>query len=200
MSGASGNVDWQLTSNTTHILLEAKFRYSDWARLTDGQTFNYTQAGFLADAGHKFTKENNYLKVVGTTLYSDVDENILRHVYSELQTYPQIDAVILHTLGNTITIAALTPQTVKDISHLLHQPRGNTYPLYSVFFGLKERAQRVTTQPLTTIAGKLPYRQTLKPVGGFAFKHSNDSYRANITGYGVNGEPQIQIIPFSEWK
>jgi hypothetical protein len=51
---AKGDVDWALKSCGFPLYLEAKFRPSDWPRLSDQGTFTPIMGSFLGKAAHKF--------------------------------------------------------------------------------------------------------------------------------------------------
>ena len=75
--GLEGDVDWAMNARGVPIFIEAKFRRSDWPRLTDGNMFQQLSDGILTSAAHKYPNVRPVagIHIVGITTI----DNIHRH-------------------------------------------------------------------------------------------------------------------------
>lgn len=69
------------------IYVEAKFRRSDWPRLSDKNTYVRMGEGFLSRAAHKFPNppQTAALYIVGITSFDNIDEDIVHGIGRELE-------------------------------------------------------------------------------------------------------------------
>lgn len=201
--GASGDVDWAIEFKGVKVFLEAKFRHSDWARLSDRGSFLIPSphSGFLSNALHKFptTRAPNTLHVVGSTIFEIVTDEIIELVHDELVAAPQIDAVIFRRMTWETEILTIDLNVHRLVRKLVDIPLLADYPYeYGVPFHRQSRDQRVSKRTVVTKAtksGQKPklHQWSIRPRGQ---KPSIPNvYRMDIPSYRLDGEPNLVVVP-----
>lgn len=204
ISGAKGDVDWAFTTNGFPILLEAKFRRSDWPRLSDKESFVQLGDGFLSSALHKFPDppQSAALQVVGITMFDNIDEGIMHGIGHELEATPQIHAVVIRSLLGMTHVISLHVEIRDRVLGMLATPLVTDFPAnHGVMCHGAQRDARVAKRGQrighrqsgavcwpVPLSGELPY--PMPPP---------DIYRLDIPSRGVDGEPHFQIIPKYLW-
>jgi hypothetical protein len=201
-AGASGDVDWALSASGYPVFLEAKFRQSDWPRLSDAGSYERIGDGFLANAAHKFPVERRQaaLHLVGATVFQEVTESILMATAHELAATPQIDALIFRSLSQVIDVVSPYQSVTEQITQLIAAPHVMDYPVHNVFFDIERRDARLSQRSAGTgPAGKGAVRafsHRIAPSGRFSFPMPEPgAYRLNIPFRGQDGEPRFNMIP-----
>jgi hypothetical protein len=196
----SGDVDWALQANGFPIFLEAKFRRSDWPRLSDGDTFIKMGEGFLSSAAHKFPDPPQVaaLHVVGITTFDNIDEDIMHGIGHELEATPQIHVVVIRSLLQMIHVISLNVEVRDRILGLLSIPTISDFPVnHGVFYSREQRDKRIASQSkpeATTLSKAVCW--SLQPRGAVPFPMPEpDIYRLDIPSRGADGEPHFKVIP-----
>jgi hypothetical protein len=198
---ASGDVDWAFDVGGFPIFLEAKFRRSDWPRLSEKNSFVLAGDGFLANAVHKFPEPPQIpaLHVVGVTTFDNVTEEMVHDIGQELQAAPQIHAVVIRSLIQMTHVLSLSLEIRDRVLSLLSVPSIADFPVnHGVFYHREQRDKRVATRPPQQSAG--PKSKvvcwSLQPEGVVPFPMPEPGiYRLNIPSRGQDGEPHFQIVP-----
>jgi hypothetical protein len=200
-AGISGDVDWALQAGAYPIYVEAKFRRSDWPRLSDGKTFSRMGEGFLSSAAHKFPDPPQVaaLHIVGITTFDNIDEDIMHGIGHELEATPQIHAVVVRSLLGMTHVISLGVKIRDLVLGMLATPVITDFPVnHGVMCHgaqrdarVAERVPKIGEQPLSKAvcwsiqpSGKLPF--PMPPP---------DIYRLDIPSRGADGEPHFQIVP-----
>jgi hypothetical protein len=199
-AGMSGDVDWALQANGFPIFVEAKFRSSDWPRLSDRDTFVQKGEGFLSSAAHKFPDPPQVaaLHIVGITTFDNIDEDIMHGIGHELEATPQIHAVVIRSLLQMTHVISLSIEVRDRVLGLLNIPTISDFPVnHGVFYDRAQRDKRITSrlqQVTTTLSRAVCW--SLQPQGVVPFPMSEpDIYRLDIPSRGADGEPHFKIIP-----
>ena len=198
--GLRGDIDWAFEASGTPILLEAKFRMSDWPRLVDGDSFlKAGDDGFLSNATHKFPDHSRSfaIHVVGITTFGDITEDVAHCIGRELELKPQIDAVIIRDMREVVHILALDDNLCIRLKDLRTLPCWREVPRYGVFFNIKERDKRLAkqVQQAPQICSKIN-TEYLVPKGTPLFPDPDpDAYKLDIPSRGLDGEPHLRVIP-----
>jgi hypothetical protein len=200
--GAKGNVDWALKSCGFPLYLEAKFRPSDWPRLSDQGTFTPIAGSFLGKAAHKFPNPPHQaaLYLVGITTYDNLTEDLLIQIGHELETHPQVHGVIFRALTQMTHVLSLDPGLRDRIFTLLAKPSANDYPTnYAVLTHIEQRDTRVIERAkLNNMPPKSTSRVLcwpLQPQIETPIIVFGDAYRMSIVSRNLNGEPRFQVVP-----
>jgi hypothetical protein len=200
-AGMTGDVDWAFEVGGATVFLEAKFRRSDWSRLSDANTFSHLGDGFLSSALHKFPHPAHGvgLHVVGITTFANIDENIMRGIGRELEAAPQIHAVVIRSLIQMTHVISLDVKVRNCVRKLLLIPAINDYPInHGVFFDRQERDKRIArNSPKINGANSVKvFSWSIEPVGNVPFPvPDSGAYRLDIPSRGPDGEPQFKVIP-----
>jgi hypothetical protein len=199
--GAKGDVDWSLVSNELPILIEAKFRQSDWPRLSEKNSFVLLGNGFLSNALHKFptTLQSTVIQAVGLTMFDNIDEQIMHLIGLELQKAPQIHAVIVRSLLGMTHVISLSVEIRDRVLKMLSRPSINDFPVnHGIIFGASQRDARVANK-LSTDKEALTSKAvcwSIEPSGKLSYPvPPPDIYRLDIPTRGADGEPHFKIIP-----
>jgi hypothetical protein len=201
--GAKGDVDWSFKATGFPIYLEAKFRPSDWPRITDQETYVPKAGTFLAKALHKFPHPPNEpaLYLVGIIAFANLTEEVLNVMGAELAAAPQIHGVIFRTLNQMTHVVARDAGMRDQILALLKPPSIRDYPTnYVVLFHIEERNKRVAERGKTPAQ---PAPQSPEVVSWHLHPRFDSpvtvpepgAYRATIPSRGADGEPNFQVIP-----
>ena len=199
-AGISGDVDWALQASGYPIYVEAKFRRSDWPRLSDGKTFSRLGDGFLSSATHKFPNPPHVaaLHIVGITTFDNIDEDIMHGIGHELVATPQIHAVVIRSLLQMTHVISMSVEIRDRVLGLLNVPIISDFPVnHGVFYHREQRDKR--------IASRSPQRDEVRlskavcwsfqPQGVVPFPMPEPGiYRLNIPSRGTDGEPHFQIV------
>lgn len=206
LPNAQGDIDWKLRVGAETILLEAKFRQSEWARLTD-RTFTTVGKGFLSKAGHKFAPipQDEAIRVVGITTFTGADDETMNEVGLELEENPEIDAVIIRGLLPLTGIVSMKPKIIETLQKCLQTPNLRDFPFYRLRFDHKRRDIRdqqrpPKKQPRTTKAHLHPLsvyadEETERLCRLIQVCQEERLYRVNVTGEKASGEPILEVIP-----
>jgi hypothetical protein len=200
-AGISGDVDWALHVSGFPIFVEAKFRRSDWPRLSDDDTFSRMGEGFLSRATHKFPDPPQVaaLHIVGITTFDNIDEDIMHGIGHELEATPQIHAVVIRSLLQMTHVISLSIEVRDRVLGLLTVPTISDFPVnHGVFYHREQRDKRVASRkPQHSSAG--PSKAvcwSLQPRGVVPFPMPEPGiYRLDIPSRGADGEPHFQIVP-----
>lgn len=200
-TGMSGDVDWKLQAGDYPIYVEAKFRRSDWPRLSDGKAFSRLGNGFLSRAGHKFPNPPKVaaLHLVGITTFDSIDEDIMHVIGHELEATPQIHAVVIRSLLQMTHVISMSVEIRDRVLGLLDVPTISDFPLnYAVFFDRQRRDGRIAQRG--DLDSPVPTSKavcwSLNPRGILPFAAPDRSlYRMSIPSRGANSEPHFQVIP-----
>ncbi|MDP2136520.1 MAG: hypothetical protein Q8J74_01580 [Candidatus Didemnitutus sp.] len=200
LPGQSGDVDWRIEVESVVVLLEAKFRRSDWARLVDYDTFLKAGDGFLSKALHKFPIEAaaGELHVVGVTTFDAVSETLLDSISAELLAAPQVHGIVIRSLLQMTHILARDETVAEKVKSLLLVPDARDLPdHYPVLFHIEQRDQRrVLRPPLVPGKGKPAAHRWIDPVNGRTIDLPEPAmYRMSLASRAANGEPTFTMIP-----
>jgi hypothetical protein len=200
-AGISGDVDWALQASGCPIYVEAKFRRSDWPRLSDGKTFSRLGEGFLSNATHKFPDPPQVaaLHIVGITTFDNIDEDIMHGIGRELEATPQVHAVVIRSLLGMTHVISLSIEIRDRVLGLLTVPTISDFPVnHGVIYHGGQRDKRVASR-LPQQAGTTPSKAvcwSIKPRGVVPCPMPEPGmYRLDIPSRGADGEPHFKIIP-----
>jgi len=201
IQGARGDVDWAFEAAGLPVYLEAKFRQSDWMRLSESESFTMVGSGFLSKAVHKFSNGSmdSGLHVVGITFYHNITHDILYRIGDELRAAPQIDAVVVRSLIQMTHVISLKQDLRDAIFSVLAQPSNKDFPTgHGVIYERAQQAERVKLrpkeQPATDTSGVLCW--PLKPsIDLPELPEIGDLYRISIPSRKPDGEPVYEVIP-----
>ena len=200
-SGLNGDVDWALHASGFSIFVEAKFRRSDWPRLSDGDTFTQLGEGFLSSAAHKFPEppQAAALHIVGITTFDNIDEDIVHGIGQELEATPQIHAVVIRSLLGMTHVISLSLEIRDRVLGLLTVPAILDFPInHGVICNREQKDNRVASRKSkhgSTMTSKV-FCWSLQPQGVVPFPMPEpDIYRLDIPSRGPNDEPHFKIIP-----
>ncbi|HEY5042317.1 MAG TPA: hypothetical protein VIK53_09970 [Verrucomicrobiae bacterium] len=202
--GAKGNVDWTFKSCNFPFYLEAKFRPSDWPRLSDQGTFVPMSGSFLGKVANKFPNSHHEpeLYLAGITTFENLTEDIFHQIGQELEANPQIDGVIFRSLIQMTHVLSLNVSLRNKIIRSLITPSTKDYPTnYAVLVDIKRRNERVSEQMKKS--QKIPRHKTsrlfcwgIQPqLDAPVTMPILDAYRLNIISRGTDGEPCFEVIP-----
>jgi hypothetical protein len=200
-SGVKGDVDWALQANGFPIFVEAKFRRSDWPRLSERGSFVRVGDGFLSNAAHKFPDppQAAALHIVGITTFDNIDLDIMHAIGHELEANPQIHAVVIRSLLQMTHVISLSVEIRDRVLGMLATPLITDFPVnHGVMYHRAQRDARVAVRvpkiggpPLSKAvcwsirpSGELPYPMPPPEI-----------YRLDIPSRGDDGEPHFQIVP-----
>jgi hypothetical protein len=199
-SGVRGDVDWALEARGHTIFLEAKFRQSDWPRLSEGESFLKIGDGFLSNAGHKFPEQPPAaaLHLVGITTFDNITEEIVDLVGLELEKTPQIHAVIFRSLGQMTHVLSLHVAIRDRVLSLLAAPSITSFPLNYVIMSHREQSERRGSNRKRQQGWNRRSKAVcwpVKPEGVLPPAVPEDLYRLDIPTRGSDGEPHFRVIP-----
>jgi hypothetical protein len=190
-----------LQANGFPIFVEAKFRRSDWPRLSERGSFVRVGDGFLSNAAHKFPDppQAAALHIVGITTFDNIDLDIMHAIGHELEATPQIHAVVVRSLLQMTHVISLNLEVRDRVLGLLAVPKTSDFSAnHGVMFNGPQRDKRVASRPQKRNSSKpsQAYCWSLRPEGGVPFPMPEpDIYRLNIPTRGLDGEPHFQIVP-----
>lgn len=200
-AGIRGDVDWALQASGYPIYVEAKFRRSDWPRLSDDKTFSRVGEGFLSSAAHKFPDPPQVaaLHIVGITTFDNIDEDIMHGIGHELEATPQIHAVVIRSLLQMTHVISMSVEIRDRVLGLLNTPVISDFPVnHGVFYHREQRDKRVAnrqSQPTAATTSKAVC-WSLQPHGVVPFPMPEPGlYRLKIPSRGTDREPHFQIVP-----
>jgi hypothetical protein len=199
--GLKGDVDWFLEASGFPIFVEAKFRRSDWPRLSDGGSFVRMGDGFLSSAAHKFPDPPHAaaIHIVGITTFANITEDIVHLIGSELEATPQIHAVVIRSLLQMTHVLSIGVEVRDRVLSLLTVPSIADCPLnHGVFFHRQQREKRVAQRPKegTPVGTSKVVCWSLQPQGVVPFPIPEPGlYRLEIPSHGPDGEPHFRVIP-----
>lgn len=199
--GLKGDVDWLLTASGFPIFVEAKFRRSDWPRLSDGNSFVRMGDGFLSSAAHKFPDppKTAAVHVLGITTFANITNDILHLIGAELEATPQIHAVVVRSLLQMTHVISLSVEIRDRVLALLAVPSIADFPVnHGVFFHRQQREERVAQRPSQggSIAKSRAVCWSIRPQGAVPFSMPEPSlYRLSIPTRGADDEPHFLVIP-----
>jgi len=197
------DVDWFFKSQSNPVFLEAKFRPSDWPMLADRGTYRPIKGGLLKNAANKFPLERTEgaLHLVGITGPSHQDEWYVHAFGSELEDYPQIDAVVYRSLISMTHVLSTSVSAASKVIEMLATLKVDALPInyFVPFLGtaretrIREREAQGT--PSTPRKSAVVCR-ALKP----EFYRSvpvlpEGFYRMNVKGHTLEGEPLLEVVP-----
>ena len=200
-AGVSGDVDWALQASSYPIYVEAKFRRSDWPRLSDGKTFSRLGEGFLSSAAHKFPDPPHVaaLHIVGITTFDNIDEDIMHGIGHELEATPQIHAVVIRSMLQMTHVISMSVEVRDRVLGLLNVPTISDFPVnHGVLYHREQRDKRIASRPPQQDEVRLSKAVcwSLQPQGVVPFPMPEPGlYRLNIPSRGSDGEPRFQIVP-----
>ncbi len=200
-AGVSGDVDWALQASGYPIYVEAKFRRSDWPRLSDGKAFSRLGKGFLSSAAHKFPDPPHVaaLHIVGITTFDNIDEDIMHGIGHELEATPQIHAVVIRSMPQMTHVISMSVEIRDSVLGLLNAPVISDFPVnYGVFFQREQRDKRIASRPpqQDEVTPSKAVCWSLQPQGVVPFPMpAHGLYRLNIPSRATDGEPHFQIVP-----
>jgi len=200
-AGVSGDVDWALNANGYPIYVEAKFRRSDWPRLSDGKAYSVLGDGFLSSAVHKFPDppQAAAMHIVGITTFNNIDEDIMHGIGHELEAAPQIHAVVIRTLLQMTHVISLSVEVRDRVLGLLSVPASVDYPInYTVSYDRERRDKRLVDRPQqqNNLKPSTAVCWSLQPQGSIPIQVPEpETCRIDIPSRGANGEPNFQVVP-----
>ncbi len=189
-----------MQANGFPIFVEAKFRRSDWPRLSDGETFSQMGEGFLSKAVHKFPDPPHVaaLHIVGITTFDNIDEDIMHGIGHELEATPQIHAVVIRSLLQMTHVISMRVEVRDRVLGLLNVPAISDFPVnHGVLYHREQRDKRIASrQPQNAGKTSKAVCWSLQPQGVVPFPMPEPGiYRLNIPSRGTDGEPHFQIVP-----
>jgi hypothetical protein len=193
-------VDWALQASGYPLFLEAKFRRSDWPRLSDGKDYTRSGEGFLSSADHKFPNPPHVaaLHIVGITTFDNIDEDIMHGIGHELEATPQIHAAVIRSLLQMTHVISMSVEIRDRVLRLLNVPHISDFPVnHGVLYDREQRDKRVANrQPRTGTKKSKAFCWSIQPQGIVTFPVPEPGlYRLNIPSRGTAGEPHFQIVP-----
>lgn len=201
--GAKGDVDWTFKAAGCPIYLEAKFRPSDWPRITDEGSYIPKAGSFLSKAAHKFPHPPRVpsLHLVGVIGFANLTEDVLQLIGQELEAAPQIHAVVVRSLVQMTHVIARDIETRDKVLSLLAVPSLRDYPInYVVLFHRGQRKQRLADRQKRTPGKREPTPYTVVCAGlqphfdAKLFVRPTVPFAADIPSRKADGEPEFQII------
>ena len=200
LEGQNGDIDWRFQIDSNTIYLEAKFRRSDWVRLSDGGFPAELDQDYLSNSAHKFSRSSDgrVLHIVGITTFDNLNEDILHRIGHELESTPQIHAVVNRSLLGMTHIISLSVEIRDRVLRLLEVPNITDFPgNHGVIYDRIQRDARIAIQPEKTgarISNVVCW--PVVPFGVLPFPIPEaDLYRFAIPSRGSDGEPHFKIIP-----
>ncbi len=202
------NVDWFFTAHDFPLYLEAKFRPSDWARLSDGGTYQSVDGGLLKNAAKKFPTilKNGALHIVGITGPADLTEEFVHDFGRELETYPEIHAIIYRAMSQMTHVISLHAGVVERLLQVMVQPSIRDYPTsYIVNWHIRQRDERVkkrmslSTKAKISKVSRVICRGIRPRPNAQVIVAPKGAYNANITARSKDGEPTFIAIPKEIW-
>lgn len=200
-AGLKGDVDWAFEASGCPIYLEAKFRRSDWSRLSDGNALPHFGEGFLSKAAHKFPDPPQVaaLHVVGITTFDNIDEDIMHGIGHELEATPQIHAVVNRSLAQMTHVISMSVEVRDRVLGLLNVPAICDFPVnHGVFYHREQRDKRVANRKhqLSSASLSKAVCWSIQPRGIVPFPMPElGIYRLDIPTRSVDGEPHFRVIP-----
>jgi hypothetical protein len=200
-SGLKGNVDWALSAKGFPVFLEAKFRVSDWPRLSDGNFIVRQGEGFLSRAAHKFPDppQTPALHIVGLTTFDNINEEIMHLIGHELEASPQIHAVVVRSILQMTHVISTSLKIRDRVLDLLAVPSITDFSVNNaIFYDRKQRDKRVSSRgnKRETISVSKAFCWSIEPKGKLSFPTPEPGlYRLDIPSRGSDGEPHFKIIP-----
>lgn len=208
LAGARGNVDWALNADGCPVYVEAKFRPSDWPRNTDQGTFVPIGGSFLAKAAHKFPKSprDAALHLVAITAFENITNDIVHLIGAELESHPQIHAVVFRTFAQMTHVLSLDAGIGDRVLGLLATPSVREYPTnYAILFNIDQREKRLAER---ASSGASPGTRPNSRVLCWGLKPHMDApviipepgaYRLKLLSRGPDGEPAFESVPKWLW-
>lgn len=201
----SKDVDWFFISAGTPIYLEAKYRPTDWLRVTDRGT-HAVDKEFFGDIGSKFPRERSVLRMcVGAvtgfaepiTGFSDPDNSFFALCEKKLLSTPGVNAILYRSLLGPIYVCSLEGEVVAKLASCLRFPETGTYPLsYPIVFNriLKEQRLGSENQKQLREQGLVIFAivPTNRPTPAF---EPEFPYRFQIPKRSGRGEPEFEYVP-----
>jgi hypothetical protein len=205
LAGARGDVDWALKCKDFPILLEAKFRPSDWPRHTDRGTFVPMVGSFLGKVAHKFPDlpVDGALHLAAITAFENMTADIVHVVGNELEQHPQIHGVVFKTLTQMTHLLSIEPRVWTIVANLLARPHSRDFPTnYCVQFDIGQRDARLAQlAKKTEVRGSRVLCDGLEPrVDSPILVPEPGAYRLKIVSRGPDGEPRFESIPRRSWE
>ena len=203
IQGARGDVDWAFEAAGLPVYLEVKFRWSDWMRLSDSDSYTMAGDGFLSKAIHKFPNGflNSGLHVVGITLYGPMTHEICNRLGNELRAAPQIDVVVTRTFTQETYMISVKEEARNAIFTALTKPTNRDYPAVpGVIYGRAEKAERIKLRQMQ----KPTMTENTSNVLCWPLEMSieqpetpdmNGLYNMSISEWKSDGEPIYQVVP-----
>lgn len=203
----NGDVDWFLDANGYPLYLEAKFRPSDWARLSDDGTHRSAKGALLKNAAKKFPLTHKGVPhIVGITGLGDLTEEFVHDFGVELEMYPQIHGLIYRSLSQMTHAISLYPGIVKGLLDTIEQPSIREFPTnYIVNWHIGQRNERVAKRNALssgekTAVSKVICRGIEPRYDAEVVTIPEDSYRIHIDNRGFDGEPIFRVAPRELWR
>lgn len=208
LDGATGDVDWTLKARGFPIYLEAKFRPSDWPRISEAEEFTPIEGSFLKKAAHKFPNlpAGGALHLVGITAFQNITLELVHMIGRELESHPNIHGVVFKTLGQMTHLLSVEPVVWSIVAGILARPAGADFPTnYFVPINIPQRNSRITER------AKLPKARGEKPPSrvlcdGLQPRFDSPliippskAYKLDVESRADDGEPRFIAIPEKIW-
>jgi hypothetical protein len=190
------DIDWFFWSDGTPIYLEAKFRRTDWMRLSDGEAGQVRRA-FLDDIGSKLPREKSVFQrcVAGITGFAQPDDSFFALCEKKLLSVPALNAILYRSLLGPITVCSLDKETVMELALRVREPDMREYPFfYNIAFNRQLQQRRFQSN----VSHKLPEKGLLfvafVPGPAPSFKPVYPQ-RFKIPKWSAEGKPVLEHVP-----
>lgn len=193
-------IDWGITCIEERVLLEVKFRPSDWLRMVDKGT--HIPGNILSKVTTKFPNASQALRIAAITGYSPPDFQLIRVLDTELKQANNIDGAIFATLNGEIWIFSLDVRVINRIKKIINPKAWLNLPwFYFIIYPLKGQQQREAFQRFNESSGcidniywarlhrNIPEAQQYQDI----LNNQAQWYKAGITF--KNGFLEVELIP-----
>lgn len=203
LAGNGSDVDWFFVASGIPVYLEAKFRPSDWPRLSDMGTHQPMKAFFLGKAAHKFPQPRGPLTMhaVAVTGFGEPTSDLLTMCEDELMANPNVHVVLYRSMLGSVHVISLDRTRARSLAAIIKTPTLEEYPPhYEVLWhrqSQKERVQQRLQRPRKprVPSSKLHVIAVEPPPSPPLFYGPPPDYACDITERKPDGEPIFRVIP-----
>lgn len=203
LAGNGSDVDWFFVACGIPVYLEAKFRPSDWPRLSDMGTHQPMKDFFLGKAAHKFPRPRGPLTMhaVAVTGFGEPTSDLLTMCEDELMANPNVHVVLYRSMLGSVHVISLDRTRARSLAAIIKTPALEEYPPhYEVSWhrqSQKERVQQRLQRPqkLRVPSSKLHVIRVEPPPSPPLFYGPPPEYNCEITERKPDGEPIFKAIP-----
>jgi hypothetical protein len=190
--------DWSIKIGHDLLHLEAKFRPSDWPRVSDPHHLPIAGT-ILQKAASQLPAQHTNLSAVGITLMQRPSRAYLAALEVELEQYTHIDAVILKAFTGETTVCSMDADKARRITSFFDRRYADDFQLFYIFVeNLSEKEKRLAARPKQEPT-ETPTKMAIEKVESLPSRKSGYlpelPYRVNIVARdATTGEPIFQTI------